>query len=131
MTVDFAEAARWHEIAIERGERLSYGNLGYLYTEGKEGVPKDYDKARDLLERGRDAGDAMSINNLAWLYENGWGVEQDYVKARDLYQQAYDLGLDFAKGGLDAMEEVLAGGGTGGTGDGGSDGGGKADKIKN
>ncbi len=87
----------------------------------------------------------MSINNLAWLYENGWGVEQDYVKARDLYQQAYEQGLEFAKGGLDAMEQQLAGGGTdtGGTESGGTDagdtetggpesgGGGKADKIKN
>ncbi len=46
-----------------------------------------------LYQKAADAGIAMAMNNLGWLYHNGWGVAQDYGKARERYQKAADAGL--------------------------------------
>jgi len=43
------------------------------------------------------------MNNLGWLYENGWGVARDYGKARKLYQKAADAGLAEAKQALSRL----------------------------
>src|SRR5262249_5929311 len=55
-----------------------------------------------------DRGNATSMTNLGWLYENGgFGVAQDYAKAREWYEKGadkgnahamYNLGLLYAKG---------------------------------
>jgi Sel1 repeat len=40
------------------------------------------------------------MNNLGWLYHNGWGVPQDYGKARGWYEKAAEKGNDFAMNNL-------------------------------
>jgi TPR repeat protein len=50
-----------------------------------------------LFQEGADRGNATSMTNLGWLYDNGFGVAQDYAKAREWYEKAAD------KGDADAM----------------------------
>ncbi len=40
------------------------------------------------------------MNNLGWLYQNGWGVAQDHGEARELYEKAA------AKGDAEAMTRL-------------------------
>jgi TPR repeat protein len=42
-------------------------------------------------------GKPQAMNNLGFLYQNGWGVAQDYAKAREWYQKAADKGDDDSK----------------------------------
>jgi TPR repeat protein len=58
---------------------------------------KDYAKALLLSQKAADAGIADAMNNLGWLYMNGWGVAQDYGKAREWYQKAAGGGATDAK----------------------------------
>ena len=30
----------------------------------------------------------MALNNIGWLYENGYGVEQDYQRAFEYYEMS-------------------------------------------
>ena len=52
----------------------------------------DYAKARPPLQKAADAGDAVAMNNLGYLYEKGLGVARDYGQARQWYQKAADAG---------------------------------------
>ncbi|MGA8657757.1 MAG: hypothetical protein WB586_16550, partial [Chthoniobacterales bacterium] len=61
---------------------------------------KDYAKALPLLQKAADTGHAVAMNNLGWLYQNGWGVAQDYAKARECYQKAADAGNALAMNNL-------------------------------
>jgi hypothetical protein len=45
------------------------------------------------------------MNNLGWLYQNGWDVPQDYHKARGWYEKAADKGDDFAMNNLGSLYE--------------------------
>ena len=40
---------------------------------------------------------SVAMNNLGWLYHNGWGVPQDYGKAREWYEKAAAKGDAVAK----------------------------------
>ena len=70
-------------------------------------MAQDYGKAREWYEKAADKGNAGAMNNLGWLYANGFGVAQDYAKAREWYEKAADkgeatamrnLGLLYARG---------------------------------
>jgi TPR repeat protein/energy-coupling factor transporter ATP-binding protein EcfA2 len=45
-----------------------------------------------VMQTGAAHGNARSMFNLGWLYDNGFGVAQDYVKARAWYEKAADKG---------------------------------------
>jgi TPR repeat protein len=62
-------------------------NLGNLYENGGNGVPQDYDKARQWYEKAFAAGDAPSAASLGLLYDNGQGVPQDYAKALEWFEK--------------------------------------------
>jgi len=42
---------------------------------------------------------------LGWFYENGIGGEPNYAKARQYYQKAAAIGSDYAKEGLQRLED--------------------------
>jgi hypothetical protein len=52
----------------------------------------DYAKALPPLQKAADAGDAVAMNSLGYLYEKGLRVAQDYSQARQWYQKAADAG---------------------------------------
>jgi TPR repeat protein len=53
---------------------------------------KDYVKALPPLQKGADAGDAVAMNSLGYLYEKGLGVAQNYSQARQWFQKAAKAG---------------------------------------
>ncbi|MBZ0120605.1 MAG: sel1 repeat family protein, partial [Sandaracinaceae bacterium] len=66
-------------------------DLASLHERG-EGVPQNYLRARELYERGCEAGSATGCNNLGYLLHQGLGGPRDLVRARALYQRACDAG---------------------------------------
>jgi Sel1 repeat protein len=49
--------------------------------------------------------DGEALSHLGWFYENGKGGEPDYAKARQYYQKAAAIGSDYAKEGLQRLED--------------------------
>ena len=47
----------------------------------------------------------MAINNIGWLYENGYGVEQSYETAYEYYTRAAKAGCELAKENMAYLEE--------------------------
>lgn len=66
-----------------------FSYAGYFHSACAD--QKDYEEARYWYELGELGEDAASINNLAWLYQNGLGVEKDERKAARLYLKLMDL----------------------------------------
>ncbi len=51
-----------------------------------------YEEAFKLRMKAADMGSALSISNIGWHYQFGYGVEQDYEKAFGYYKKAADMG---------------------------------------
>ena len=77
------------------------------YYYGRNGVKRDYIKAREYSERAAANGHAGALFRLGVFYDFGEGVKQDYVKAREYYEQAaakghakalYNLGVFYDNG---------------------------------
>ncbi|MBU5679196.1 SEL1-like repeat protein [Blautia sp. MSJ-9] len=92
---DDAEAARWYERAIEKGDTDAMNNLADMYKDGR-GVSQDYKKAMKLYEQAIEKGNAVAKNDLAYMYMYGEGVDRDYKKAMELYKQAANDGVSTA-----------------------------------
>ncbi len=70
-------------------------NLGYAFEKGetvREPVRQNYLAAAACYEAAARLGDAVALNNLGWLYQNGFGVPQDVDTAIRLYTEAADKG---------------------------------------
>jgi TPR repeat protein len=59
-----------------------------------QGLPRDYVKARNLLEQGAALGNADGMVALGWLNEHGLGVPKDLATARMWYERALQSGND-------------------------------------
>lgn len=71
-------------------ERLNaVQKLGCIYAKEY----KKFTKAKKFFEIGMEMNDAISIGNLAILYDTGEGVQQDYLKAKQLYELSIEHGL--------------------------------------
>jgi TPR repeat protein len=66
--------------------------LGTLHRYGLGGLPKDFNKAFELLRQGADRGSAGAMTNLAHMYRRGEGMPADQVRAMALYQSAVKAG---------------------------------------
>lgn len=89
----------------EDAETLYQRGEDYYY--GRNGVNRDYDKAREYYEQAANRGHAGALRDLGYLYVAGRGVPKDYDKARRYYEQAaakgdkyalYNLGLFYEYG---------------------------------
>jgi len=70
----------------------------------------DLERARELLSQAAAAGSPWGMNNLAGLYEMGWGVARDLKKARELYEKAAARGLEVARRNLARLKRRMAAG---------------------
>ncbi|HFC04167.1 MAG TPA: sel1 repeat family protein, partial [Rhizobiales bacterium] len=59
-------------------------------------VERDLVKAFELFQKAADNGNAWAMNNLAGLYEMGWGTRIDKEKAITLYKRASQKGNEQA-----------------------------------
>lgn len=89
-----AEALRWYKEAAEGGNPGDWYEVGDLYFEGADGVPKDEAYAVECFEKelARNPKHTGSNNVLGKAYYYGRGVPQDYAKAYQLLRTAYDGG---------------------------------------
>ena len=77
---DYAEAARWYQLAADQGFSKAQANLGVLYAEGL-GVEQDFGQAADWFLQAAEKGNPMAQHNLGLLYSRGDGLEKDPVEA--------------------------------------------------
>jgi TPR repeat protein len=64
--VDFAEAARWYQMAANQGYARAKYNLGRFYEKGI-GVGKDATMARRMMQEAATAGDPAAVT---WVHLN-------------------------------------------------------------
>lgn len=57
-------------------------NLGYMYDFG-QGVPQNYQKAKQWYEEAAALGNPGAMRNVGILYEDSRGVPRDYGQARE------------------------------------------------
>ncbi|MFO1183305.1 MAG: tetratricopeptide repeat protein [Bauldia sp.] len=74
------------------GDGRAQMDLGWRYHEG-DGVPKDYAKAADLLQKAADQRFAVAMVRLGTLYELGHGVPANAATAVTWYRKAADAGV--------------------------------------
>ncbi len=80
MPRDYAEAAKWFQLAAEQSDAGAQYNLGVMYENG-QGVPQDYVEAAKWFQLAAEQGRASAQHNLGVMYENGQGVPHDYAQA--------------------------------------------------
>lgn len=85
---DPREAARWFEIAAERGSPDATFLLANAYRAGA-GVPKDDKKALELYEKAGELEHAPALQTLAMAYLHGeLGLERDEAEYRRYMMEA-------------------------------------------
>lgn len=84
---DYAEAAKWFQLAGAQGHVKAQYYLGVLYGTG-EGVTRDDAEAAKWWQLAAAQGDANSAWLLGGAYSNGQGVAQDYAEAAKWYRLA-------------------------------------------
>lgn len=94
---DPAEAARWYRLAAEQGNREAAFAYGMALLKG-EGVPKDHDAAKAMLEQAAAGEHPGALYNLGVMAVE----EQDFAKAAGYFQRAADAGD------VDALEALSA-----------------------
>ena len=86
------EAAKWFEIAAEKGNAKAQYELGHLYEDGRIGLWSNYNKAAYWYIKAADQTNNNAQRALARLYRIGKGVKKDYAKAYELWMKARPLG---------------------------------------
>lgn len=85
-------AAKWYGEAYAGRNWLAAGRLARLYAAG-EGVERDLDRARELLQKAADRNDGEAEGLLGECYENGaWGFPRDVQKAFEWYRRSASAG---------------------------------------
>lgn len=92
VTSDFSEAAKWYQLAADRGFAPAQYRLANLYEKGT-GVPRDISTAKRLYQQAADAGNASAMHNLAVLFASGADGGQDYAKAVEWFSKAAEFGV--------------------------------------
>lgn len=94
---DPVEAARWYRLAAEQGNREAAFAYGMALLKG-EGVPKDRDAAKAMLEQAAAGDHPGALYNLGVMAVEG----QDFTRAAGSFQRAADAGD------VDALEALSA-----------------------
>lgn len=84
---DMAEARKWLDQAVEKGDNNALARIGDLYD-----LEKNYDEARTWYQKALDAGGgygAMSLGRFAYMAK---GEPRNYEKARGLWEKGAELG---------------------------------------
>jgi TPR repeat protein len=106
------ETEKWYKLAAEAGHSEAQNSLGSIYQ-----AENRYKEALPWYEKSAAQNNALAINNLAYMYDQGLGVNQDRQKARQLYlksanlgeaQAMYNLGLMYGSGQLGKQDPINA-----------------------
>ena len=99
------EAVGWYEHAITQGNEYAEYRLAKLYLTGK-GVPKDADRAVELLEASAEQGNQYAEYALGKLYLDGTLVQQNVALGMAYMERAAMQGLSFAQFFLDRQDTL-------------------------
>ena len=103
---DKAEALKWWRQAAEQNVAVAQDALGQYYFQTASQGPafaSKYIAAVNWLNRAAEQGYVGSMNNLAYLYENGYGVAQDLKTACRWYREAAEKNVAKAQSNLGLM----------------------------
>ncbi len=89
---DLAAAAKWYQLAADKGFAPAQYRIANLYEKGT-GVERDIAKARGYYEAAAEKGNASAMHNLAVLLATGAEGDPDYDAAADWFKKAADLGV--------------------------------------
>jgi TPR repeat protein len=101
---DIKKAVPWYRKAAAGGLIKATARLGHLYLQGV-GVTQDFKRARPLLERAADAGNAAAQFDLARMWEHGWGGEKHLPMAYAWFEYSARQGYEPA---VKARDRLLA-----------------------
>jgi TPR repeat protein len=90
--VDMKQAIAYYERALDAGLGASAVQLGIIYSQGENGVPRDELRGLRYFERGADMGVFNAQMNAGTAYFRGSGVERDYAKAVSYLRPGADKG---------------------------------------
>lgn len=82
--------AEYYALQVAEKDNYCCFYLGYIYSEGGDGVKKDYAKAFYWWKHGSELGESGCSSNLGWLYLNGYGVNRNYKKAYEAFRKAIE-----------------------------------------
>lgn len=89
---DCEQARRWFQAAIDQNNADAYAWMSDIYVEKKCGDEVDYEKALQLIRKSIDLGSAYGMNNLGWMYQNGFGITKDLNEAVKWYRMSAEHG---------------------------------------
>ncbi|GAB4348703.1 MAG: hypothetical protein Kow006_09680 [Gammaproteobacteria bacterium] len=100
------EAAKMYQRAAEQGNHEAQLALGGFYAVG-EGVEKNIDRARELIEQAANAGHVPAMIVLAKAYQKGdLGLQKDLEAARRWLERGIELGDESAKVEMELLEKA-------------------------
>lgn len=82
--------AEYYALQVADKDTYSCFYLGNMYSEGGNGIKKDYAKAFYWWKHGSELGESGCSSNLGWLYLNGYGVNRNYKKAYEAFRKAIE-----------------------------------------
>ncbi len=94
---DYAEAAKWYEMATDKNDLVAPGKLAVLVAKGQGGEKQDYARARTLFLLSAQNGDRDSQMYLAFLLAGGLGGKKDYEGAATWFKRAAGAGSPVAQ----------------------------------
>jgi len=80
------------EKAAEQGNVAAQRDMGFIYQNGRAGLPQDDKLAIEWFKKSAIQGYVYGQTNLAWMYYNGKGTARNYHEAFKWYQKAADQG---------------------------------------
>jgi len=84
----------WVRKSAAQGVPYAQTTLGWAYMSTQFGLPSDYQLAMEWNIKAANQGYGRGTENVALLYENGWGVPLNYLEAANLYKKAISQGAD-------------------------------------
>ena len=105
VTQDYAEAARWSQLAADQGHAAAQYNLGYMYATGA-GVDLDDAEAIRWYRLAAEQGEARAQYDLGHRYATGAGVPLDTGEAARWWRQAGDQGYRDAQTALEQLDQL-------------------------
>lgn len=103
---DIDQAVQWWRKAAEHGQAEAQNALGQFYFRGDAAGDTnriDYVESAKWLGKAAAQNYVPSMNNLAFMYQNGWGVRKDLKQAFHWYQIAANKGDAMAQANLGLM----------------------------
>ena len=108
---DAAQARKYFEMAVDKGDPSAYGALGTIYSQGINSptnpIARNYTKAHEYFSRGEELKHPVSYNGMGYLAMRGGGTRRNYTKAVEHFTKAaalknpealYNLGVLYQEG---------------------------------